>query len=351
MICEKDIEIIKKDDQVSDALLLDYAKKYISGECVDTDLDKTIKFNNIDKSDVNLIKDILWSRYVGKYGYQEYVKCGFANMTKEERKEYIGVYEFMSLWPKWGTQQTISLFENKYETYKRFEDFYKRDIIKISNQGDIFNFLNFCKSHCKIIIKPLNNFGGQGIKIIDTEKQGARTAFAYIIGIGGAVVEEIIDQDEQMANYHPNSVNTVRVVTYTDDNNVEIMYALLRVGTGGNNVDNTTSGGLAALIDIKTGKIITKADALTNKTNISYANHPDTNVPILDSQIPMWEELLKLVNRLAQIVPEQKYVGWDLALSKKGWIMVEGNYKPLLATAQMLSHKGFREKYKHIMPK
>ena len=41
--------------------------------------------------------------------------------------------------------------------------------------------------------------------------------------------------------------------------------------------------------------------------------------------IPAWDDLLSLAEKLAKVVPEQKYVGWDFALTDNGWILVEGN--------------------------
>lgn len=35
--------------------------------------------------------------------------------------------------------------------------------------------------------------------------------------------------------------------------------------------------------------------------------------------------MVELVNKLADVIDGNHYVGWDLALTDNGWLMVEGN--------------------------
>lgn len=56
-----------------------------------------------------------------------------------------------------------------------------------------------------------------------------------------------------------------------------------------------------------------------------YKTHPNTMFLIKGYSIPEWECAIELVKKLAMVVPEQVYVGWDLAYTDTGWIMIEGN--------------------------
>lgn len=42
-------------------------------------------------------------------------------------------------------------------------------------------------------------------------------------------------------------------------------------------------------------------------------------------QVPRWDEAVELVTRLANVIETNNYVGWDIALTDKGWVMIEGN--------------------------
>ena len=59
-----------------------------------------------------------------------------------------------------------------------------------------------------------------------------------------------------------------------------------------------------------------------------YLNHPDTGEQILGSQIPAWDDLLELVKLLAKKFKKQRIVGWDMAYSTDGWVIVEANSHP-----------------------
>ncbi len=74
-----------------------------------------------------------------------------------------------------------------------------------------------------------------------------------------------------------------------------------------------------------------------------YITHPDSGLPIKGFQIPRWDELVTLSYQLARVLPEQHYVGWDLALTEdKGWVMVEGNGGGQFIH-QYATHKGARD--------
>lgn len=93
-------------------------------------------------------------------------------------------------------------------------------------------------------------------------------------------------------------------------------------GCGDSIVDNGGVGGIFSTIDVMTVVVTTSG---VSEKGESYISHPDSGVQILGAKIPQWNELLKLVEELAKVIPEQKYVGWDLTLTGSGWIMVKGN--------------------------
>ena len=59
-------------------------------------------------------------------------------------------------------------------------------------------------------------------------------------------------------------------------------------------------------------------------------------------KIPFWSEAKALVRELAQVVPENRYTGWDLALTDGGWVLVEANRRAQFGF-QMSLQKGFRK--------
>jgi hypothetical protein len=65
-------------------------------------------------------------------------------------------------------------------------------------------------------------------------------------------------------------------------------------------------------------------------------------------QIPKWNEAINTAKALANILPNHKYIGWDLALTDNGWIMIEGNWGTF-DYVQMATQKGYRAEFTRLM--
>ena len=130
-----------------------------------------------------------------------------------------------------------------------------------------------------------------------------------------------------MAQFCPTSVNTIRYNTFYHNGKLTRLQAVIRMGHSGSYVDNATSGGLYALINTQTGRILGPARSDAGE---EFVQHPDTGIAFEGTCIPQWDQLNDLLEEIVRVVPEQKQVGWDFALSTKGWVMIEGNTYPRL---------------------
>ena len=62
------------------------------------------------------------------------------------------------------------------------------------------------------------------------------------------LIQRTVEQHNVLSAIHPQSLNTMRLVTVRDlsgDAGIVVFPSILRVGTGGSSVDNTSRGGLA----------------------------------------------------------------------------------------------------------
>lgn len=312
--------------------------------------------NNVPKEKQNdkkymkvLIKDMIYCHYVSGFNYEEYFAFELENKTDEERHQYVGTLERYDLLKDFTTKESQKKFDDKYLCYKIFQPYYAREIEKIT-KNDFDTFCNFANRQRVFMVKPIALSLGQGISIIDldAEERNTKEIFNSIVSNGDVVLEEMIYQSFSMAIFHPASVNTIRFVTCFDGKETNRLYALVRMGVGNSFVDNAFTGGIIASVDVDTGVILT--DGYRNKKNIDerYSEHPETKVKIKGNQIPKWQELLNLIEKLVRVVPEQKIVGWDLALTDSGWIMVEGNSRPIFKSVQLCNKKGFRTEFEKI---
>jgi hypothetical protein len=67
--------------------------------------------------------------------------------------------------------------------------------------------------------------------------------------------------------------------------------------------------------------------------------HPDTGAAIAGRRLPLWDEVIALALRAHQSFADFPSVGWDVAISPAGPVLLEGNYNWCVVLAQQA---GFR---------
>ena len=151
-------------------------------------------------------------------------------------------------------------------------------------------------------------------------------------GIG--IVEDKVIQHEAIAALCPTSVNTIRVATLLGDKKEGIVYAYIRIGNG-KVMDNVDCGGMAAPVDLETGVI---AGVGANKAGETYEVHPMTGKRIPGTQIPYWDEVRRMCLDAMHVVPQVRFVAWDVAITPEGPVFIEGNSFPSHAIPQFAAH-------------
>ena len=76
---------------------------------------------------------------------------------------------------------------------------------------------------------------------------------------------------------------------------------------------------------VRDGKII--VPAIDRDDNIFY-EHPISKIKIVGYEIPNYDKAINLVKECAKKIPEVKYVGWDVAITDKDAVIIEGNCFP-----------------------
>lgn len=256
----------------------------------------------------------------------EYFLYDYAEKSEPEKTEFVGDLERTILCSRMYNSNPAGLvYMDKMATYRNFASFFKREVIEIAGERDFEAYCAFADKHETYMIKPSASSRGNGIRkeSVGSKAEERRDAFRRMLDCAPCVLEELIDQGNEMAALHPQSVNTIRYATFYDGDSISVICCFVKIGRGSSVVDNGGAGGFLAAVDEKTGKILTPGR--TELGEVIYM-HPDTGVEIVGYQIPAWNELQSMVAELVKVLPAQKYVGWDLAWSgTKGWVLVEGN--------------------------
>ena len=256
----------------------------------------------------------------------DYFAYGFYKLRYKGRKEYITYRRYHVIQNKCNKVSDRCLCREKNKFNELFKEFLGRDWIDVNNVDEML-FISFCHKYPVIFIKEINGYRGIGTRKIETENLNAKDLYNELISDINShyIAEEQITQISELANFHPWSINTIRIVTVYDTINdkVHIMNARLRMGNKKNNVDNFHFSGIGANINIETGIIDTIGYDAHNNT---YIVHPITGKQIIGAQIPYWEECKTFVERAARHIPSVRYIGWDIVIQSGGhFLLIEGN--------------------------
>lgn len=293
--------------------------------------------------------------------YRTY-QFGRRGMTREQRKSYLRIVDAeKKLRPILNSKEWAPLIENKLifnsyysqrniplaRLYGMFHPQFGSDISgnPLRSKLDLYKLIAGNNLN-EFVVKPLAGDAGFSVLVLEVlektaqdiicrdragqdfnlealEKHMAKDLHYHQQGY---LLEEKITEHPDLARFNPSSVNTCRIVTFMQKSGeINVALAVLRIGAEGKNTDNWHTGGIAASIDPETGIIgegVTRPEFGGNR----YSSHPGTGVTFQGEKIPAWEEITSLACRAAGITPFIRSVGWDIAPTVAGPVLIEANF-------------------------
>lgn len=275
------------------------------------------------KGKIPIMFDIFKSMKKYGAGYYDYIIFEFWNLTPEQRDTYLTRFRSKKLVTLMNDPEYNHFFENKNEFNKLFKKYIGREFVdlKTASKEEIKEFYN---TREKIFAKLLDQSCGIGCELLLTKDfSNFEEFYNYIREKQFGTIEDVITQHEDLAKLYPFSVNTMRMITMVDAKGVpHCLFAAFKMGNGGRVVDNY---GLHSPVDLETGEILFPAHSGDTTAGILYTEHPYTHIPLLGYKVPMIKEAVKLVEEAALVVPQMRYIGWDVATTPKGPVIIEGN--------------------------
>lgn len=279
-------------------------------------------FEIVNKQIKKSIKEYARNRF-GKEAYWPYLA-----LYTEIRGEFIkgwlpyDYYRFVLL-PKINPKPALYLCDQKTYDYRLFGDFALKPIFQYIS-GIFFNTdmetvtLNQVKNFLSdyndtIVIKEEGGWGGEQVRIIHSScfiPEKLKISKNYII-------QPYVKQYKVLNDLYPGSVNTFRVNTFIKkDGSVIVKYVWLRFGSGGNKVDNLTSGGSYLFFDL-TGK---PENLIYDwKLGVKIGDrHKDTGYSFSDIKIPMFQEMLEKCKNSHKKYPYVRLIAWDVCINNSG---------------------------------
>lgn len=201
-----------------------------------------------------------------------------------------------------------------------------------------------------MFIKPRDGKGGRGTTIVKWAGDGQ-----YNLSDGSSLTPEelgarIADMSREMPYIvqkrlfnHPdmidmcsNALCCIRIMTIrTRDDRFVVTHGVLRMALDGSAVvDGLHRGGLISSVNVETGEL-GPATNLGLRPEIGWCEvNPVTGAQIAGRMLPMWPETRAAAEAAHAAFPYKVTVGWDVAITPDGPVVVEGNGSPCVDIIQ-----------------
>lgn len=276
--------------------------------------------NEYKVSILSVLLDHLHARFCYGFCGEDYFlnTPGYA-MKNFQKKEFFSYKEWIRIRKQLNDEKFSAILNNKVESLKFFRKFINHEWCYPKEHSEE-QFNQFLASHQRIICKPISGEGGQGIGLYSPSANWA--GYKELIK-RDFLLEECIKQHPLMS-FNNTSVNTVRVYSVLDkQGKAHILKAVLRAGVGDNVVDNFHSGGVIYPVNVEHGFIESYGERRIDKNGVFI--HPGTDIIMLGFVIPHWKLMKETVCKMAESLPQVRYIGWDMVITPDGVDLIEAN--------------------------
>jgi len=206
----------------------------------------------------------------------------------------------------------------------------------------------------RVVIKEtVGSSSGKGVQICDfsdgiDKRSGQSVEEVISMFYPNFNVQKCIEQSDEISNIYAESLNTFRVITYIANDNIHCAPLAMRIGRGGNTVDNIHSGGL--VIGVENDGNLKEFAYL--ESGERFSRHPDTGFEFAGYKIHGADKLIEKALKLHAKVPQLGIISWDFAIDKNQEpVLIEMNLRgQSVWFVQMVHGKGiFGENTKYMI--
>ena len=156
----------------------------------------------------------------------------------------------------------------------------------------------------------------------------------------GYVFQPMLRPHEKIAALCGQKLACVRLITGLTEDGPKVLRGCWKIPVGENVADNYwRSGNLLAGLDLASGKV----RRVVSGSGLDLAQwrvHPDSAVDLVGFEHPEWAGMVALALDGARLMRHVPLIGWDLACSEKGPVIVEMNESPDFFLPQLADERG-----------
>lgn len=258
------------------------------------------------------------------------------------RDKYIFSCYLESALGKGVVPRTLGVLENGY--IEEFETKKNVDIKSFFSDHPRY----FCKlidGECADSVLLLQSSGG---KIWNGKSEITIEEIEKAVSGGRYILQDVVEQHELVNKLNPSCINTIRIITIRGKSgDINVFAASMRLGVRADSfVDNRAAGGMAVGIteDGKLKKYGFQHVEFGGKSE----KHPVTGTVFEGYQLPYWNEVVELVKKAHRCFRGIQSIGWDVAITPTGPILIEGNDNWEVPNPQD-SHGGLKKRWYELI--
>jgi hypothetical protein len=268
-----------------------------------------------------VVADMLWQAGFRNVGFQDYIDYDFAILNAGERATYMTHPVSNQLSQKYDHPDFRHIFQDKVEFDRVFAEHLHREWMVVE-AGNAEVVREFTQRLGTVVTKEPVGQAGTGVHRYHAADVADWDDFHRgLLARGELLIEEVIVQHPALAAVCPGTVNTTRVTAFFDGRETHILAMAQKFGRGAVS-DQMTFGGFYTMLDEDGHAVGAGYDSHAHVHEV----HPDSGFRIADFQLPMMDEVRAFVDRVARVVPQVQYVGWDIVVTPTGPVLVEGNW-------------------------
>lgn len=278
----------------------------------------------------DLLKD-LYRCYQQGYTWCEYFDYGFQFRQEEHyRKSFVATsihYPRLSrLHPV--SQDARAYFDDKAAFNRNFADLKGMETLDLAD-CELDELRSFLERHERVVQKTTGGYGGYEVRFLETVELLSSDLAQFLQSsreTGYRVLEPFVQQHPSVSQLSLKSVNTLRLVTVRHQNGqLSCPFVTSRISVGKGYTDNGSQGGAWTVLS-KEGKVV--APYFSDVPTLQfYEQHPETGFSYLGYEFPYFQESVDLCLRAAERC-EAVLIGWDVAITETGPVLIECNRAP-----------------------
>ncbi len=157
----------------------------------------------------------------------------------------------------------------------------------------------------------------------------------------GFIFQTALSQHRTLSDIAGPAIGTIRVVSVRDTDQPRALYAAWKIPSPDAMSDNFwQAGSMLAQVDAR--GLVGNCWAGTGLDGRFIETHPVSGARFSGIRIPHWDAILELAGKAHALFPEFGIIGWDIAVTPDGPVIIEANDNPYHALWQMPEGCGIR---------